>query len=204
MSPEPCPTATRSGTAPSRLAAFARDRDGIAAIEFALIVPVMLTILFGLIEFPRAYGTSEALARSARTMADLISRGSQSNVSDVYAAGSAVTYPYDSSAAKIILTAVGVYKKGNAFEARVCSSVAKNTTARAVKSVIGVPVPSEATEGARYVMAEITFTFAPVLNFFPGLNGLTFSKSVAWPTRGTGANSYAEVVLPGGNACPAS
>lgn len=188
----------------NRLADLSRDESGIAATEFALVLPVMVVILFGLIEFPRAYGTSQGLSRSARTMADLISRGSLNDVNDVYAAGNAVTYPYDTSAAGIVLTSVRVYQNGASLEARACSSVAKNATARVANSVIGAPVPAEATAGARYVMAEVTFSFSPILNIFPALKGIVFSKTIAWPVRGTGANTSVEVILPGGDACRTS
>ncbi len=183
---------------------FLADRSGMAATEFAFVAPILIVILFGIIEIPRAYGTSQALFRSVRTMADLISRGSISDVSDVYAAGNAVTYPTDTSAAGVILTAVGVYKQGGALVAKVCSSVARNASAYAPGSVLGDPATAEATEGARYVQAEVNFHYVPILNFFPFLSNLTFSKSITWPVRGVGANSYVETVLPGGSPCPTS
>ncbi|MCE4222513.1 pilus assembly protein [Methylobacterium sp. C25] len=188
-----------------RLSDFRREEGGIAALEFALILPVMITLLFGLIEFPRAYGVSQGLSRAARTMADLISRGSLSDLTDVYAAGNSVTYPYDTSAAGIVLTVVGVYAKSASdptLEARVCSSDARNATKRVANSVIGPPVPSEAVAGNRYVMAEVTFTYTPVVNLFPMLKGLGLSKTVTWPTRGTGANTNAQIVLGSGSPCP--
>lgn len=173
-------------------------------MEFAFVAPIMVLILFGIIEIPRAYGTSQALSRSARTMADLISRGSLSDVSDVYAAGEAVTYPIDFTKARIVLSAVGVYKQGEALVAKVCSSVARKDTARAQGSVLGEPAPAEATEGARYVMAELNFRYEPILHIFPGMDDLTFTKSITWPVRGVGESSYQETVLPGGRPCPVS
>lgn len=178
-----------------------RDQNGIAAVEFALIAPFLILLLMGTVEFPRAYGISQGLEKSARTMADLISRGSLNSVEDVYAASSALTFPYDTSAAKIVLTAVGVYAKGQGLVARVCSTVARNDTVPAVDAELGEPIPSEAKLGARYVTAKISFDYVPVFSIFPGLNKLTFAKTVSWPVRGTGANSLAETVLPGGKAC---
>ena len=183
---------------------LAAGEDGIAALEFALLAPVLLLILMGTIELPRAYGTSQGLFRSVRTMADLISRGSVSTVDDVYAAGAAVTFPYNTTGAGIVLTAVGVYQQGNTLVAKVCSSVARNATARTVGSVIGAPPESEQVTGARYVMAETSFTYTPIFNIFPALNGLTFARQVAWPLRGTGSAGAAETILPGGRSCPAA
>ena len=178
-----------------------RDQNGIAAVEFALVAPFLILLLMGTVEFPRAYGISQGLEKSARTMADLISRGSLNSVDDVYAAASAVTFPYDTSAAKIVLTAVGVYTKGQGLVARVCSTTARNDTAPAIDSELGEPIPSEARSGARYVTAKISFNYIPVFGVFPGLDKLTFTKTVSWPVRGTGSNSLAETILPGGKAC---
>lgn len=183
---------------------FARAEGGIAALEFALVSPVLILVLMGTIELPRAYGTSQGLIRSARTMADLISRGGVSTVDDVYAAGAAVTYPYDTSRAGIVLTAVGVYQQGTALVAKVCSSVARNATARVVGSVLGAPPEAESSVGARYVMAETTVPYAPIFGIFPVLNTLTFAKQATWPMRGTASGGSLETILPGGKACPAA
>jgi Flp pilus assembly protein TadG len=181
-----------------------RDEKGIAAVEFALIAPFLILLLMGTVEFPRAFGISQGLEKSARTMADLISRGSLNSVEDVYTAGSAVTFPYNTAAARVVLTAVGVYSKGQGLVARVCSTVARNETPPAVDSELGEPIPSEAKSGARYVTAKVSFDYVPVFGIFPGLNSLTFTKTVSWPVRGTGTSGLAETVLPGGKACKAT
>lgn len=42
---------------------------GAAAVEFALVVPVLLLMLFGIIEFGRAYNVQTSLTASARQAA---------------------------------------------------------------------------------------------------------------------------------------
>ncbi len=76
---------------------FRRSEEGVGAVEFALIAPVMILVMLASVEIPRAVMTGQRLARSARTMADLISRQNLGALDDVYAAGSAVTRPYDTS-----------------------------------------------------------------------------------------------------------
>ncbi|WP_404403203.1 TadE/TadG family type IV pilus assembly protein [Pelagibacterium halotolerans] len=46
-------------------AAFRRNTAGASAVEFALIVPVLLLLLFGTIEFSRLFWTSHALHQTA-------------------------------------------------------------------------------------------------------------------------------------------
>jgi Flp pilus assembly protein TadG len=43
-----------------------RDERGAAAVEFALVLPVLLLILFGIIEFARAWNVRQTLTDAAR------------------------------------------------------------------------------------------------------------------------------------------
>lgn len=52
----------------------ARDR-GAAAVEFALVVPLLLTLAFGITEFGRAYDTQAALSQGARAGARALALG---------------------------------------------------------------------------------------------------------------------------------
>ena len=62
-----------------------RSERGAAAVEFALVVPILLVLLLGIIEFGRAYNVqislTHAARETARTMAidnvwgDAVSRG---------------------------------------------------------------------------------------------------------------------------------
>ena len=42
------------------------DERGAAAVEFALVVPVFMLIVFGMIDFTRAYYTQSAIAAAVR------------------------------------------------------------------------------------------------------------------------------------------
>lgn len=197
---------SRTVSAGRCFARLRRSESGLGAVEFALIAPVMILIMFSLVELPRAVMTGQRVARAARTMADLISRGSLTSVDDIYAAGHAVMVPYDDANAAFVLTAVGVYAEGTAFSSRTCSSVANaKGTKRPVNVKIGAAPPASAAASERYVMAEIESGYKPFFDVVPGLSSLVFKEQVAWPVRrGTVYNGKAEVVLPGGAACPAT
>ena len=50
-----------------RSTVLARDRErGTSAVEFALVVPVLLLLVFGIAEFGRAYNTQSVLSGAAR------------------------------------------------------------------------------------------------------------------------------------------
>jgi Flp pilus assembly protein TadG len=181
---------------------FGRSDAGAGAVEFALIAPIMILVMLASIEIPRAVMTGQRLARSARTMADLISRQNLGSLDDVYAAGSAVTRPYDTSGMSVVLSAIGVYASGTSFVSKVCSSKAQNAMPRDVNSTVG-PAPAASQEAkARYVMAEVTYTYKPLFNILPGLKNYTFNYAITWPIRkGTTYNGKPEIVLPDGKPC---
>ena len=81
-----------------RAAGLLKDRSGIAATEFAMIVPMMLVMFFGTIEFSSAVAIDRKVTIMARTVADLTSQGATVNDTDLtnfFAASLAIMTPYD-------------------------------------------------------------------------------------------------------------
>jgi len=58
----------------SRIARFLSDRDGVAASEFALILPVLVLLLFGTVEIGNAVLLDKKVTAGAQTAADLIAQ----------------------------------------------------------------------------------------------------------------------------------
>ena len=56
------------------LASFARDRKGVAAVEFAYIAPLLILALFGTIEVSRAVLMHKKFQRVSAMVGDLVSR----------------------------------------------------------------------------------------------------------------------------------
>lgn len=56
---------------------FLRDRSGVAAIEFALILPLLVLILFGTMTLFHFYRTGLTLDRATATVSDFMSRQSE-------------------------------------------------------------------------------------------------------------------------------
>lgn len=54
---------------------FRRSDRGAAAVEFALIIPALLLILFGIIEFSRLYNEQISLTNAARSAARVMAIG---------------------------------------------------------------------------------------------------------------------------------
>ena len=52
------------------------DRRGLAAIEFAMIVPIMLVMFFGTVELSSGVAVDRKVTLVARTLSDLTSQSS--------------------------------------------------------------------------------------------------------------------------------
>lgn len=94
-------------------AAMRTDCRGIAATEFAVIVPVMLLIFFGTIEITSALTAYRKVTLVARTLSDLTSQ-SQASVDDTemgnfFAASSGILWPYSVTSTNTKSTISEVY-----------------------------------------------------------------------------------------------
>ncbi|HWM60781.1 MAG TPA: TadE/TadG family type IV pilus assembly protein [Rhizomicrobium sp.] len=80
-----------------RARAGATNNDGVAAVEFALILPLMITMFFGVVEVTQALLCRADVSVMASTAADLISRESaatNTDLANIYAAAGTILYPY--------------------------------------------------------------------------------------------------------------
>lgn len=88
---------------------FRKNQDGIAAVEFALVVPLLLAMYLGTVEISNAITVNKQTSRVASTVADLVTQQPATAKTDLNAMmdiGAAVYYPY--TAAKPVITVVGV------------------------------------------------------------------------------------------------
>jgi hypothetical protein len=97
----------------ARFAQARQDQRGISAVEFALILPFMLTLYLGIVELSKGYMASQRMTLVARTLADLTAQqqqlqsGGTTNVTEtimtnIFAASNAIMAPY--STTKLTMT----------------------------------------------------------------------------------------------------
>lgn len=194
-----------------------RDRRAAAAVEFAVILPVLLAIWAGMTELAHALDEWRKLTLLARTVSDLTAQGDTKNpisttlMSDIFASAATVMRPFNTANAKIVVSAMGVGVSGSTTIPTVCSSYANaNAVARSTGLASGLTVPlGYQIAGMRYVLAEVSISYTPMIGsalvqLAKGVSStITFSSVAPWPTRGGqtyGNNIYTEVVLPAANA----
>jgi len=65
------------------LANLLSNRSGVSAIEFALVLPIMITLLFGSIEVTQLLSLNRKLIAATQTVADLISQDTSASIASV-------------------------------------------------------------------------------------------------------------------------
>lgn len=90
---------------------FCSDRRGVAAIEFAFIVPVLLILYFITMEASQAIETSKKVSRIGSMVADLVTQQTTVKKADLDAImkiGTSTLQPYNRSAPSIIITGIQI------------------------------------------------------------------------------------------------
>src|ERR1700753_4186961 len=86
---------------------FAAARGGVAAIEFALILPVMLVLLIGSVQITDYIICSQKISNLANTAADLVTQSTAHDdtaMANVWNALNTVAYPYDAGSIKAVVS----------------------------------------------------------------------------------------------------
>jgi Flp pilus assembly protein TadG len=105
--------------APSWSRRFAEDRRGSSLVEFALLLPIMMTMYFGSIQVTDAISADRQVTLVASTVAEITSQYSQvatSDVNNILTAAASVMAPFSVTSANtaVTLSSVTIDNNGNA------------------------------------------------------------------------------------------
>src|SRR5450631_3747969 len=133
---------------------LASDCSGIAATEFAVIVPIMLVMFFGTVEFSTGVAVDRKVTLVARTLSDLTSQSTSvgdTDMTNFFAASGAIMTPY--SSAPTHSTISELYVDPATLHARVQWS--KGTTPRTAGSQVTIPA-ALAIAGTYLIFSEVS------------------------------------------------
>jgi Flp pilus assembly protein TadG len=78
---------------------YAKGEHGLAAVEFALVLPLVLLLLLGCFEVPRFVLIYQRIARTAHTVSDLTAQADEpitgEQMQDIFKSGKVMMAPYD-------------------------------------------------------------------------------------------------------------
>jgi Flp pilus assembly protein TadG len=146
------------------VARFAQDKRGVSAVEFAMLLPLMITLYLGTVEVSQAIGVDRKVTLTTRTVADLASQVQSINNADMtnmLNASAAVITPYDTSKLKVTVSAVGIDANG---VATVTWSDTLNGTRRAVGSTVTLPTALNVAS-TNLIWSEVSYSYTPAIGY---------------------------------------
>ena len=147
-----------------RFRRLAGDERGISAVEFAMLLPLMLALYLGAVEISQAIGAQRKVTITSRTVADLVSQVTSINNADMsnsLNASTAVMAPYPSNNLKVTVTSVTIDAQG---KATVAWSDTLNGTARAKGSTVTLPT-ALAVPNSSLIWAEVQYSYTPSIGY---------------------------------------
>jgi Flp pilus assembly protein TadG len=155
---------------------LARDNSGIAAAEFAVIVPIMLVMFFGTIEFSSGIAVDRKVTLMARTLSDLTSQSTSvgdTDMTNFFAASAAIMTPYASTPAKATITEL--YVDPSTLSARVqWSKPYQGGATRAQGSTVAIPA-ALAVAGTYLIFSEVSYLYVPTIGYVMAKAGVNLS-----------------------------
>jgi Flp pilus assembly protein TadG len=151
-------------TLSQQLVRLLRDRRGISAVEFAMLLPLMLTLYLGAVEISQGVGIDRKVTLTSRTVADLaaqVTNIASSDMANILAASSAVIAPYDASKLKVTVSQIAIDNSGNATISWSCTL---NGTAHAIGSGVSVPAALK-TANTWLIWGEASYSYKPTIGY---------------------------------------
>jgi Flp pilus assembly protein TadG len=153
----------------SNLDFFRRDGRGIAAIEFALILPVGLALFTGAVIYGDAIAIDRKVTLTTRTVTDLITQYPSpialADVQTAMGASAQIMAPYSATPIGVTISQVQISAAG---VATISWSVPLNgnSTVRNQGDVVTTLLPASInTPGAFYIWGEVLYTDTPTVGY---------------------------------------
>lgn len=163
---------------PVRLSQFGRDPTGVAAVEFALILPVLLLLYVGSIEASALITADRRINIISGTVGDLVARWNPDHgaipsdvLEDYFVASEGILYPYTSTGLKQVVSVVAVDEDGNT---QVLWSCGHNGGVKREEDSEYGTLPNNMNtlaRGSRVVASETWYPYEPIL-------GLVFAETI--------------------------
>jgi Flp pilus assembly protein TadG len=183
----------------SRLKKLARryggSQEGVAAVEFAMIVPILALMFIGAVELSQAITVDRRVTQVASSTADLVARAetqiSQSDISDILKVGGYILKPYDAAPVQIIIRNVTSSPTDAAVAKQSWSCTYKGTgqTQTCACSSTNYTLPGNlVSTNDSVVISEVTYAYKPLIfDFF-------MKKSVGGTSGSSGTYTLAEKI----------
>jgi len=193
------------------------DSSGVAATEFAVIVPLMLAMFFGTVEFSSGVAVDRKVTLVARALSDLTSQSlsttSDTELQNIFAASSAILSPY--SVTPIQPTISEIYVDASKIaKIQWSKSATLSLVSGAPKAVltnsshskgdvVTIP-PGLQVPGTWLIFSEIDYKYVPAVGYMMNKLGVTLHDVTYTRPRQSTCVDYPAPVAPAAPCTPAS
>ncbi|MGM4919579.1 TadE/TadG family type IV pilus assembly protein [Tardiphaga sp. 813_E8_N1_3] len=167
------------------------DTRGVSAVEFAMIMPLMFLMFFGMLDVSNGFAVDRKVSQISQGMADLASRYTtlaETDVSNFFIIAGAMLTPYDKTQLKTTISQVYidpstkvakvVWSRGD--QKKVVGTVVTVPTNLIVKDANGNYLANQ-----YLILGEANYTYVPTIGWVVPKGGLTLTDAMYTRPRQT-------------------
>lgn len=160
-----------------------RDVRGLSALEFALILPILITFYFGSVEITQLLTIDRKVTKAASSIADIVAQAqglSTNEINDLFQITTSILMPFNANGLQVVLTSVVADVNNNTT---VAWSDALNAAPRAVGAIVTLP-QGLTDPNTSVIMVEVAYTYTSVVGEFT-TGGVTMNDTFYLAPRDT-------------------
>lgn len=158
-----------------------RDRRGVSVVEFAILLPVMMTLFLGSVEATQGIAADRKVELTAHTLADLSIQYTDINnvdMANILAAGLAILAPYPTAGLQEVVSEIAINSQGTGTVVWSDTLGGKALTAGAT-----VSIPSAlAVPNTYLLLAQVQYSYSPTYGYVM-TGSITLSDQSFTPPR---------------------
>jgi Flp pilus assembly protein TadG len=146
---------------------FVRNDRAIAAVEFALILPLMLFIFVGVAQVGAAIEISRKVTLTTRIVTDLVTQNTSvscSTLETILAASAQVIAPYSASNLSITVSEITTNSSGGATTTWTSSLNSSTSSCSTASTTFTLPSALD-QDNISLIYGQVTYGFTPVLGY---------------------------------------
>ncbi|WP_249133895.1 TadE/TadG family type IV pilus assembly protein [Bradyrhizobium japonicum] len=171
---------------------FVADKRALAATEFAVIVPLMLVMFFGTVEFSSAVAIDRKVTLIARALSDLTSQSlklTDADMKDTFTASISVIMPYDPTLVKGTITQIQIdankvatvqWSRAGIITSGATQATLANSTRKPGDDITSNIPASLLIPSTYLILSEASYTYTPsvgyVLKSNIGLGDVSYTR----------------------------
>lgn len=154
---------------------FRREERAVAAVEFALIVPFLITLYLGSLEAAALFTVDKRINSISSTIGDLVAQWdpddgvitttTSGTMADYMNAATGILAPYSTTGLKIVVTMVQVKNNGTTkiIWSKANSAGTAKTVGNTYTDLASTTQMNSVSRGGCVIAAEVSYSYKPVL-----------------------------------------